>query len=222
MSTTLVRNQEKGNRVNGNVIVQDYQNPAYASTLNLVTGVNTEETIVNIALTGNLTLTLGTLNPMIGDICKFYYTGGNAVYSITYSTGFAATAREDVAVNGYLISIFEYNGTAWIKTSIGAGTDIQSPASAATLSVTTTQRTTKVIAGTLSAGMTVNAVVTDAQSGDLLYFAFNADGSGPYTVTFGTNFVSSGTISVAASKYGSAEFIYNGTVWVMINKSATV
>jgi len=222
MSTTLVRNQDKANRINGNVIVQDYQNPAYASSLVITTGASVEETIVNIALTGNLTLTIDTIDPLIGDICKFYYTGGSAVYSVTYSTGFAPSNIEDVAINGYLVSIFEYNGTAWIKTSVGAGTDIQSPASAATLSVTTTQRTTKVIVGTLSANMTVNAVVTDEQNGDLLYFALSADSGGPYTVTFGTNFVSSGTISVAASKYGSAEFIYNGTLWVMINKLATV
>lgn len=65
----------------------------------------------------------------------------------------------------------------------------------------------------LTGAMTVNATTTDSAPDDEIVFLFSADGSARI-VTFNTGFVSAGTLTVAASKNGSATFRFNGTSWI--------
>jgi hypothetical protein len=62
----------------------------------------------------------------------------------------------------------------------------------------------------LTGAMTINATVTNLQQFDEVVFHFSADGTNR-VVTFGTNFVSSGTLTVTASKDATARGIFDGT-----------
>ena len=107
------------------------------------------------------------------------------------------------------------------NTSRVLNNDIQSPAYASTLAITTTKSSTLVNVGLLTGAMLVtvgtgSGLADDAAPfvGDTVEFLFAADGAGAHIVTFSTGFVSPGTLTVAANKYGAAKFRFNGTVWV--------
>jgi hypothetical protein len=86
------------------------------------------------------------------------------------------------------------------------------PTYAATMAVAPkTFRETNKIA--LTGALTVNATTTDAFADDEIVFLFSSDAS-IRIVTFGTNFISAGTLTVAASKNGSATFKFNGTSYI--------
>lgn len=62
----------------------------------------------------------------------------------------------------------------------------------------------------LTGAMTINATLTNLKQFDKVYFHFSADGTNR-VVTFGTGFVSSGTLTVTASKDATAVGIFDGT-----------
>jgi len=62
----------------------------------------------------------------------------------------------------------------------------------------------------LTGAMTINATVTNLNQWDELIFVFEADSS-QRIVTFGTNFLSSGTVTVTASKGATVYAIFDGT-----------
>lgn len=62
----------------------------------------------------------------------------------------------------------------------------------------------------LTGAMTINATVTNLSQFDEVVFHFNADGTNR-VVTFGTNFISSGTLTVTAAKDATARGIFDGT-----------
>lgn len=63
---------------------------------------------------------------------------------------------------------------------------------------------------TLTGAMTINATVTDMlQSSEVMFF-FDTDGT-QRIVTFGTNFLSSGTLTIPASKGAVVRGIFDGT-----------
>lgn len=99
--------------------------------------------------------------------------------------------------------------------------DYQAPAYAATLAVTVTATKTLVKVGLLTGALTINAVLPTAAAdsnepfvGDEVKFLFAADGAGAHIVTFGTGFKSTGTLTVATSKFGTATFTFDGAEWV--------
>lgn len=56
---------------------------------------------------------------------------------------------------------------------------------------------------------------------DEVEFQFTADAGGARVVTFGTNCQSAGTASVAASKFGTVRFRFNGTAWIEKSRALT-
>lgn len=219
---TLVRSQVKTGRASGNLIVQDYQNPAYAATVSLTTYV--EDTLIQIALTGACTIDLTLTNALVGDRIKFLLSADSSNRAVTYSIGFTSSTTDTVTANSTGVSEFVYNGTSWDKATYNyqsSPVDIQTPAYAATISLTTTLRETKLIPALLTGALTINAVVTSAIAGDTLRVDFSADTTNR-VVTFGTNFASAGTLTVTASKFAGISFMYNGTVWVEQGRAITV
>ena len=73
----------------------------------------------------------------------------------------------------------------------------------------------------LTGAATINASVASLYIGDIVRMQFSADAGGARVVTFGTGFASAGTISVAASKFGFVDFIFNGTVLQEMGRAAT-
>lgn len=67
---------------------------------------------------------------------------------------------------------------------------------------------------------TINATVSQLYIGDIVRILLSADATSR-VVTFGTNFVSSGTISVTASKFAFVDFIFNGTALQEMGRTVT-
>lgn len=62
----------------------------------------------------------------------------------------------------------------------------------------------------LTGAMTINATVTNLLQGDKVEFWFESDAS-QRVVTFGTNFLSSGTVTIPASKGATVIGTFDGT-----------
>lgn len=106
-----------------------------------------------------------------------------------------------------------------------------SPVYAATLNFIPTEGKTLVKPGTLTGALTINIAVVSGTAfgtypvgpfvGDEIEFIFVADASAR-TVTIGTGCASSAaTLVVAASKYGSLKFKFNGVVWQETDRTIT-
>jgi hypothetical protein len=64
--------------------------------------------------------------------------------------------------------------------------------------------------GQLTGAMTINATVTDLEQFSEIVFHFSTDGT-QRIVTFGTNLISSGTLTIAASKDATVRAVFDGT-----------
>lgn len=207
-------------------VTQDVQTPAYGATIAIVT--TAEKTKVNFAiLTGALTVNIGvgssTAAPYVGDTIKLFFTADATGRTVTFGTGFATTSPLVLASSATSFIEFIFNGVNWLPGLLGIArdtVDIQTPAYGASIAITTTKKTTKVIPAQLTGALTLTAVVTGALIGDILIFVFSADGTNR-VVTFSTNFNSAGTLTVVASKFGSTSFCYNGTAWIETGRALT-
>lgn len=98
-------------------VTQDYQNPAYAASIALKP--TQAYTLVNLqTLTGALTLTADTTQPLIGDEMELLFTPDASSRTVTYSTGFAVTAATQVITTAkFGTAKFVFNGTVWVERS---------------------------------------------------------------------------------------------------------
>lgn len=95
------------------------------------------------------------------------------------------------------------------------------PDYAATIALATPQATeTLVQPGQLTGAATITIDVTDAYLGDKVIILFKADGTGR-TVTFTTGFKTSATVVVAANKFASIAFIFDGVQFVESGRGVT-
>ncbi len=211
-------------------LMGDYQNPAYAASIALQISQQAAKTLVQVALTGPVSFTVNVgddtaddTGPYVGDQIVFLLSADSSARTATFGTGFSANGTLTVAASGTAIIYFEFNGAVWLQTQVGNPRDvvsIQSPAYGATIAIAPTVKTTKYFVAQLTGAATINATVTGLVQGDVVVLAFSADGTNR-TVTFGTNFQSSATLTVTANKYGTASFIFNGTYLVETGRAAT-
>lgn len=204
----------------GRLITQDYEAIDYAATIALSpTG---QFTCKNIAtLTGALTLTAGTTLPYIGDKMDIIFISDATGRTVTFSTGFGGITTLAVGSSAKAVASFVFNGTAWVFVSSGTyasyAAENLAPAYSATLTMAPTGRIVTYQPATLTGALTINATVTGSVAGDILFLSFVADGTNR-VVTFGTNFKSSGTLTVTASKWAGATAVFNGTFWVLTGR----
>lgn len=92
------------------------------------------------------------------------------------------------------------------------------PAYSATITIAPRMYETIIKPATLTGAMTVNANEGGAKKYDRLVFIFTSDGTGR-VVTFGTNFIVYGTLTLIASKQGTVTFIYDGTNYVELSRT---
>jgi len=232
MSTTTFRESRKTGRSYGNVITQESQTPAYAASIAITTVATVCETTVKVALTGALTLTVGTTNPLIGDTLILILSTDSTARAITYSTGFSTAATSDtIAASSTATVSFRYNGTTWdkINSANPTGTPgtsgsprpvtVSAPAYTATLALTPAAGDNRYNIA-LTGAMTINVTTTNMVAGDQATFTFGADGTNR-VVTFGTGMKSSGTLTITASKWGGITFQYDGTQLVACGREIT-
>ncbi len=91
--------------------------------------------------------------------------------------------------------------------------EIQTITYGSTKTVATTHEETIMQFAQLTGAMTINATVTDCYKGDKLYCQFATDGTAR-VVTFGTNFITGGTLTIPASSWAEVIFLFNGAKWV--------
>jgi hypothetical protein len=103
----------------------------------------------------------------------------------------------------------------------------QAPAYAASIAIATTKARTIVKVGQLTGALSLTIGVgtgtadTNAPfADDEVEFNFAADAT-IRVVTFSTGFQSAGTASVAASKFGTVVFKFNGTAWIEKSRALT-
>lgn len=100
----------------------DFQAPAYAASIAIVTKQNMAVTVVQPAvLTGNLTLTIGvgsaTTDPQIGDEVKFLFRGDGVARTVTFSTGFQTAGTLTTVISKAASCTFMFDGTGWQEMS---------------------------------------------------------------------------------------------------------
>ena len=98
--------------------------------------------------------------------------------------------------------------------------DYQAVTSGATIAITPTAQFTLYNVSQLAAAATINATVTEMYIGDEVTFLFSADGTNRI-VTFGTNFVSSGTVTVTASKKATVKGVFDGAAIRIVAREVT-
>ena len=102
----------------------------------------------------------------------------------------------------------------------------QSPAYGATIALTTKpfESFTLVNVAQLTGALTMTVGVGSATLppfvGDEIQVLFNADATNR-VVTFSTGFLTSGTLTVTASKTATVKFIFNGTAWQEMGRVVT-
>src|SRR3954471_6964217 len=105
------------------------------------------------------------------------------------------------------------------NTGSGSFNDYQAPAYAASIAIATKAVANKTLVqpgqltGALSLTIGVGSATTPPMVGDEVKFLFAADGTNR-VVTFSTGFATSGTLTVVASKKGTASFMFDGVAWV--------
>ncbi|MFX1704594.1 hypothetical protein PV783_11605 [Chitinophaga sp. CC14] len=98
--------------------------------------------------------------------------------------------------------------------------DYKAPAYAASIKITASQQDTLVVPATLTGAVTFTADTTLPFIGDKMRILLKADATSR-VATFGTGFSSAGTLTLAISKEGYIEFIFNGTAWVEMGRALT-
>jgi len=159
----------------------------------------------------------------------FHFTCDTTSRIVTLGTGFinlaafglvGATLSLPVSKNATLESVFD--GTSLRVTSViseGRGETTESPAYAASIAITDQAAKRHVVSpGQLIGALTLNATaVTKHLVGDEFVFHFSNDAT-QRIVTFGTNILSSGTITIPASKTATARGFFNGTKICISNR----
>jgi len=92
---------------------------------------------------------------------------------------------------------------------------------AATIALIPVEQYNLIQVAQLTGALTLTANVSNLFIGDIVRVLFSADGTNR-VVTLGTGFSSAGTITVTASKFAYADFIFNGTALQEMGRAITV
>jgi hypothetical protein len=211
---------DKVTRLQGvNGITQIYES---TSALKLVGSEGNDLHICYAALTGAMTINLTFTNLLQFQKVYFHFIADTTARVVTLGTGFinvaaygivGATLTVPISSNSTLACV--YDGTNLRVMSLtceGRGETTESPAYAAAIEVTDQSAKKHVVSpAQLTGALTLNATaVTKHIVGDEFVFHFSTDGT-QRVVTFGTNILSSGTITIPASKTATARGFFNGT-----------
>lgn len=120
MSTTArftgLKNKDNTDRL----IFNDYQNHTYAASIATVIKPHAANTLVQITLTGALTLTINvgtsTTPPMVGDTVQYLIKSDASIRVVTFSTGFQPAGTLSTVASKTVYASFVFDGTGWQET----------------------------------------------------------------------------------------------------------
>jgi len=173
-------------------------------------------------LTGAMTINATVTGLQQFDKVFFYFTADTSNRVVTFGTSFinltsggmtGSTITIPASLNGVVYCMYDGTSLRVVEVKIeGRGATTESPAYAASIEVTDQYASRHIVTpAQLTGALTLNATnVTKAITGDEYIFHFSTDGT-QRIVTFGTNFLSSGTITIPASKTATARGFFNGT-----------
>lgn len=200
------------------------QAQAYASTstLTLSAPEGNDLHICYAALTGAMTINATAPGLLQFQKVFFHFTSDTTSRTVTFGTGFiiltsnglvGSTLLIPASLNGTVMCIWDGASLRVVDVMVeGRGETTESPAYAAAIEVTDQFARRHVVSpAQLTGALTLNATaVTKAVVGDEYVFHFSTDGT-QRIVTFGTNFLASGTITIPANKTATARGFFNGT-----------
>jgi len=197
---------------------------AYASTdaITLVAPEGNDLHICYASLTGAMTINATLTSLLQFQKVFFHFTADTTTRTVTLGTGFINLVSSGLINSGVVVPASSnstvmtvYDGASLrvveVKTE-GRGTTTEAPAYAASIEVTDQFATRHIVApAQLTGALTLNATaVTKWIVGDEAVFHFSTDGT-QRIVTFGTNILSSGTVTIPANKTATARGFFNGT-----------
>lgn len=198
---------------------------AYASTSAPVLVSNESGVDLHVcyaALTGAMTINANVSNLIQWQKVFFHFTADTTARIVTLGTGFDllsapqmedATFQVNISSDALLACI--YDGTALRVVALvseGRAASVEQPAYAAAIEVTDASAKEHLVKpAQLTGALTLNATaVTKHKLGDRFVFMFATDGT-QRIVTFGTNILSSGTVTIPANKTATAIGWFDGT-----------
>lgn len=173
-------------------------------------------------LTGALTLTATLTRLLQFQEIYLHFIADTSNRVITFSTGFTTLGNNQLVGDTLTVPIGKdvtvkcvYDGATLRIVEVscaGRGETTESPLYAAAIEVTDQAAKRHIVSpAQLTGALTLNATaVTKHIVGDEFVFLFANDAS-ERIVTFGTNFLSSGTVTIPASKTASARGVFDGT-----------
>lgn len=202
-----------------NAVAQAYE---ATSALKLVGSEGNDLHICYASLTGAMTINCTFTNLLQFQKVFFHFTGDTTSRTVTFGTGFINLAASQLrgatlilpkSSNATVETV--YDGAALRVVAVvceGKGEVIQTTAYAAAIEVTDVAAKHHIVApAQLTGALTLNATaVTQHLLGDEFVFHFSTDGT-QRIVTFGTNILSSGTVTIPANKTATARGFFNGT-----------
>lgn len=210
--------------VTGKQYGKNYLQQSYSATsaLKLVAREKGEDIhVLYASLTGAMTINLSFTDLDQFQKVHFYLTADTTARTVTFGTGFLGSAPQMrgstllVPASSNAMVSCVYDGTDLRIVSVsaqGRGETIETPAYAAAIEVTDQAAKWHIVApAQLTGALTLNATaVTKHSIGDEFVFHFSTDGT-QRIVTFGTNILSSGTVTIPANKTATARGFFNGT-----------
>lgn len=181
------------------------------------------------ALTGAMTINATISGLQQFNKVYFYFTSDSTSRTVTFGTGFinltsgglvGATLLVPASLNAIVTCIYDGASLRVEEVKVeGRGDTVETPAYAASIEVTDQFARRHVVApAQLTGALTLNATaVTKAVAWDEYVFHFSTDGT-QRIVTFGTNFLASGTITIPANKTATARGVFNGTAICITNR----
>lgn len=120
MATTARFTGTKNTDNTDRIAFNDYQNPAYAASIAIATKPHASNTLVQITLTGALSLTIGvgtsTTAPFVGDTVRFLIKSDASIRVVTFSTGFQPAGTLSTVASKTVSADFMFDGTGWQET----------------------------------------------------------------------------------------------------------
>jgi hypothetical protein len=174
------------------------------------------------ALTGAMTINAGVAGLLQWQEVYFHFTADTTARIVTLGTGFdvksapqmeGSTFQVNISSDAVLHCIFDGTALRVISlTSEGRAATVEQPAYASSIEVTDQSAKEHLVKpAQLTGALTVDATaVTKHKLGDRFVFMFDTDGT-QRIVTFGTNILASGTITIPANKTATAVGWFDGT-----------
>lgn len=169
-------------------------------------------TLENVTVTAGLT---------VADTGLTVTAGGATITAggLTVTAGGATVTAGGLTVTAGGATITAGGLTLGASTPINMAFSTETFGGTVALTFSGTKGNTRRIACTSNTASTITAASVPP-AGHLLILSFTTDGTGGNVITFGTNFKSTGTYTLAtANRYYSAEFVSDGTSLIELNRT---